>query len=258
MLTKGLRGKGYTFLYHILSSWFKIKNFKKKKIFIYTDSRGYDVLSRKGKNPFSSYCGEFIKKYNTDYHICKEKHTTILDFLLVLDSIDVIKYDAIILHCGVVDFSPRPLSNLNWVLNSKKDNLYFKDIIDCDQLYYKTPSETLYENEKVINLYSKNSLIEFIIPRLRKIENLIWINSNRFIKGWDGNYMKGRPSNIDEFVNSFDEIMTNNIQHVINLKKWKDHDIQEFTIDNIHFTKKGFLELYKMINSKIISLEHDL
>ncbi|ANC41468.1 hypothetical protein A6V27_14370 [Hafnia alvei] len=66
----------------ILSKCYRFKNQKKPKMFIYTDSRGYEITKLWNKrNPFSSYVGELIKKYNVEYHICEQDSTTIIDFL---------------------------------------------------------------------------------------------------------------------------------------------------------------------------------
>ena len=126
------------------------------------------------------------------------------------------------MHCGVVDFSPRPISNLEWVLDSKSENDYFKISLNSYSEHYKNLSSILYNNEKTTNLYSADFLVNEIIPDLLKIKNLIWINSNRFIKGWEGNFTKGRPLNIDHVVNNFDMIMKNHIEHIVDLKTWND------------------------------------
>jgi hypothetical protein len=89
------------------------------------------------------------------------------------------------------------------------------------------------------------------MPALENIKNLLWINSNHFARGWEGNYTKGRPVNIEEIVNSYDEIMMKQMQYVINLKDWDDATIKKNTIDNIHFTKAGFQEIYMRIKEKL-------
>ena len=69
-------------LYQSRAYYYRCKNRKKKKIFIYTDSRGYEVSNLwNKKNPFSSYVGDLVKEYNVEYHICEYSSTTIIDFL---------------------------------------------------------------------------------------------------------------------------------------------------------------------------------
>lgn len=249
-----MKSKLLEFIYKFLVEIINIFNFYKPRIFIYTDSRGYDVVGRSGKNPFKSYISQFLTKYRVTYHLCEEKHTTILDFLELIDGMDLKKYKFIILHCGVVDFSPRPLSNLNWVLKSKEYNNYFKIAVKEYKQYYENPSEILYNNEKTNNLYSIDFLTQIIVPELMKISNLIWINSNFFVDGWEGNFEKGRPKNINSLVVKFDNILEKNLLNFVNLKAWNEDNIKKFTIDNIHFTKDGFAAVYNLINSKMNDL----
>ena len=246
-------------LYALIIKISNIINIRKQKVLIYTDSRGFNVLSKSGKNPFDSYIKYFLKDYRIDYFICPEKHTTIPDFLLKHKELENGNYAFVVMHCGVVDFSPRPISNLEWVLGSKSENKYFQISVQEYYDYYKKPSTILYNKEETINLYSTNFLKKVIIPDLLKIKNLIWINSNHFVKGWEGNYTKGRPLNINQLVNDFDEIMEKNLEYTVNLRSWDDDQIMKFTVDNIHFNKIGFQEVFKLIKNKIIELrfKHD-
>jgi len=241
-------------LFRYLNVLFKIKNLNKPKILLYTDSRGTNVLNKYGKTPWNSYTFSLALNYRLDYYLCPEKFTTIIDFVNQIRDIDLKNYNIVIMHCGVVDFSPRPLSNIQIVKASKASNKEFDSLFSENDNYYKMPFDTLYQGELTINLYSSQYLINSVIPQLRKINNLIWVDSNRFVKGWEGNYTKGRPQNIDSVVNQFDEIMSSNLANIISLKLWTDENIMKFTIDNIHFTKYGFKELYKLINNKIIEI----
>ena len=249
-----MKSKFLEIIYCCLGWFFKTINFKKEKILIYSDSRGFDVIGTTGRNPFNSYLKGFIYNYNTEFFLRKEKHTSILDFLDEISNLKMNTYDYVILHCGVVDFSPRPLSNLNWVLNSKEGNKYFQLSKSTYKGHYEKPSNILYDNEETNNLYSKEFLVDIIIPKLKSIDNLIWINSNNFVKNWDGNFSKGRPKNIADFVSSYDDVLKDNLDYVVDLKKWNDFEIKKYTIDNIHFTKDGFKEVYRMINEMIVKI----
>lgn len=235
----------------IVSIW-KLFNWNKKSILIYTDSRGYDVVGKWDRNPFNSYIGQLVKKYRVSYEICPEKHTTILDFLVFMESIDAKKYDHIILHCGVVDFSPRPISNLEWVLESKQNNKYVRLAQSKYPEHYESPLETVYQGERTQNLYSFEFLQTEVIPRLQEIDKLVWISSNRFVPNWEGNYTKGRPANINELVSRFDSLMVENLSSTVNLRVWSYDDIKKFTIDNIHFTEEGFAEVSNLIENTIV------
>jgi len=246
-----MKNKIFEFLYKLANCFFKIINFNKPKIFVYSDSRGFDVCGKFGKNPFKSYLKPLIFKFNTTYFICKEKHTTISDFLVMVKDYNIERFDFVILHCGVVDFSPRPISNLEWILNSKEGNTYFDIAKSMYEDYYKYPDNVFYQNERTLNLYSPEFLRNCIIPDLLKLKKLIWISSNHFVKGWEGNYVNGRPKNIDKRVYFFESIMLKNLHNTIDLWGWKDRDVKDNTIDNIHFSKKGFKIIGQLILEKL-------
>lgn len=234
-----------------MNKFYWIKNFNKPKILIYTDSRGFNVLNKLGKNYFDSYIFDLIKKYRVSAYICLHKFTTILDFIEFYEKkAKHEKYDAIICHCGVVDFSPRPLSSLK-LLKQTKNSPYFKDIFESLNDYYSFPFETKYRNEPTINLYSKSFLESNIATKLNEIDNLIWIDSNQILNNWNGNYLKGRPENINTIVSEYDKIMNSKLKNKVSLRDWSEKEIKEFTIDNIHFTNKGFHVLNKRIEEKL-------
>lgn len=246
-----MKNKFFEFSFNLLILFFKVINFNKPKVFIYTDSRGFDVIGSSGKNPFKSYIKYFIYNYNSTVFICKEKHTTIPDFLIKIEKYNLNDFKHVILHCGVVDFSPRPISNLEYVLQSKNKNHYFATALDKYSNYYKNPSLIEYQGEPTQNLYSPEFLEDILIPKLKVVKNLIWINSNHFVSGWDGNFTKGRPSNIENTVTIFDTIMQVKIMQTIDLKQWSETEIQSYTIDNIHFTKAGFDAITRLLILKI-------
>ncbi|MGN6372925.1 MAG: hypothetical protein ACTHM1_08025 [Solirubrobacteraceae bacterium] len=218
---------------------------------LYTDSRGFFVAGRWGKHIFGTYAGYLSSRYSLTYSICPEKFTTIIDFLEFVERHDVTVYDAVVMHCGIVDFSPRPLSSIRAVHRTKSTSPAFARLAEIDKGYYATPFETQYMGEPTINLYSPEYLVNHIIPELRKVPNLLWVNSNRFVPGWDGNYAKGRPANIDTVVDSFDRLMLGESIPTINLKEWCAAEVQEYTIDNIHFTREGFQRLAGLIDRGI-------
>jgi hypothetical protein len=51
-----------------------------------------------------------------------------------------------------------------------------------------------HDGKPTTNLYSPDYLRSSIIPRLLDIEP-VWIDSNHFIPGWEGNYSRGRLAN---------------------------------------------------------------
>jgi hypothetical protein len=243
--------KALNFLFTLYQFACNILHFTKPRIYVYTDSRGYDVNSKYGKTPWGSYIHRLLKNYRVDYCICPEKYTTIVDFIAQAKTLDLHKYKAVILHCGVVDFSPRPLSNIALVKESKAGKAIFDQLFQSNASYYANPYPLEYMGEPTINLYSLDYLQKAVLPFLTGIPQLIWINSNHFVKGWEGNYEKGRPANIDALVSEFDYTVEASLQNIIDIKGWNDASIQKCTIDNIHFTTEGFQAISQLIHYKL-------
>jgi hypothetical protein len=63
--------------------------------------------------------------------------------------------------------------------------------------------------------------------------------------------VNGRPPNIEAVVGEFDGLVSERLSNVIDLKAWSSQDVMRCTVDNIHFTPRGFAELASLIASEI-------
>jgi hypothetical protein len=233
---------------------YRAKNRHQPRVLIYTDSRGKNLNGRLGKTNRGSYVARLREKYNLTYAVCPEVYTTIPDFLDFLDFLGAhraSRYDAIVMHCGIVDFSPRPLSSLAKLKATKTGSARFRDLFASNETYYQHPFDCEYYGEPTINIYSPEFLVDSIVPRLASLPQLICLNSGHFIPGWDGNYTKGRPLNIDETVTRFDAIMGEHLLRIVDIKKWTFEEIQRYTIDNVHFTALGFDRVFDLVDGAI-------
>jgi hypothetical protein len=218
----------------------------KKKVLIYTDSRGFEVTKPwNRKNALSSYIKNIVKQYTCDVIICPEKHTSLLDFLDYYES-NNIKYNHVILHCGIVDFAPRPESSFDEMYKAKlkllrKYNLISKISKDYRKFGVK------YEGEATISFLDFNTLKSEIIPKLSKIDNLIYIGINRVLPDWNGQYWRKRPVNINEQL-VLNDVILECIDQKVDLSKLTDKQIMDLTSDNVHFTNAGFDYIYNEIS----------
>jgi hypothetical protein len=230
---------------------YRARNRGRPRLLVYTDSRGENLVSRLGKTGYGTYVNRLRAKYRLTYALCPESYTTILDFLNFIDRLGAERYDAVVMHCGIVDFSPRPLSGIAKLERSKVDTPRFRELFAQNKAYYDQPFDCEYYGEPTINIYSPDYLEKKILPELTALPHLIWINANHFVPGWNGNYTRGRPANIDEVVSSLDAIVERHLSRVIDLKAWTPDQVQRLTIDNIHFTKAGFEHLFDLIDRRI-------
>lgn len=224
----------------LLSRLYKLKNYRRKKILIYADSRGFEISKISNRrNPFSSYIGFFIKNYNVDFQISPRKHTTTLDFLEWYRKVSRRqKYAHIILHTGIVDFSPRPRSMVKEIFK-KKRKLYEKTFEKTQtENHLLSYYETQYENEVTNNLYSLEMADQGLLPRLNQIEGLIWISCNRVLSHWEGNYPRKRPGNMN-VIDEYNRLFLKSLKRTIDISDWTDDEIVKYTCDNIHLTKLG-------------------
>jgi hypothetical protein len=237
---------------------FKFKsNSKKDNILIYTDSRGFLMnCFLCNKTPKKSYIDMLSKEYNIDYQLCTKKHTTILDFLDFIENKDISKYSHIVLHLGIVDFSPRPLSQFDMVytLKNKLAKKLFPNI-EMNPQYYND----LYENEKTFSLYNVEYLRDAILPKLVNISqstHIVWLGMNKVDLTWNGNYFKARPGNINNILvyqNSIKDFLDKNDSNIkyIDIDKIENFNNKLHTVDNMHLSIDGFELFYKVINKAL-------
>jgi hypothetical protein len=237
---------------------FSLKNiFKKKpKILLYTDSRGKNLpykglASHAEYNTYEHYNTKLAKIYNVDAYLMPERVTTCVDFIKLTKQIEISKYDAIVLHTGVVDASPRPRkSMINEIYPDK--SMILNEIFSEEKIYSHINSELEvdYEGDKTINLYSLDMAKQRLLPILNQFDNLIWISSNPVITNWRGTYWKDRPANI-KLIEDYAHLFLNELNNSISLMEWNDKHVMDYTFDNIHLNKKGSDYLFKKIVEKI-------
>ena len=248
-----------------------------KKILIFTDSRGQHKSSFTNELLFT----EKIKlelynsyKIKTDLMLCPFKWTSTIDFIQCIENklINIDEYDYIILYTGVVEYSPRNLSNLNECYNniindditfSKLTNekskiinnkmSFMKTIFSKDEIneHIDKYSVVKYKDEYTNNMVSTKMHENTVIPYLKHklYDKLIFINSNHILDGWEGNYLKinplGRPKNIN-IINDYVDLNKELLSDCINLD-WNGTDIKKYTIDNMHLTYEGSEYIYDKI-----------
>lgn len=232
--------------YDLVIRFYNHRNKKQERILVYTDSRGTEATKFwNRRNPFSSYIGFLIKKYNCTVRTRPNKFTSLLDFIEYYDTNDGHLYDLVILHCGVVDFAPRPESSFDQMYKMKLQQIHKYQL----DRYISKSNRTLgslYEMEPTYSFLNEDALINSVIPLLIKMPNVLYIGLNRVLTDWDGNYWRKRPSNINEQL-ALDRILHERLPNTIDLSKLNDECIKSYTSDNIHFTKRGFDYLYSQL-----------
>lgn len=244
-------------IFNIQNIFYRIKNKNKDKIFVFTDSRGYEVTHPwNKKNPFSSYIGCLIKDYNVEYHICEESSTTIIDFLYLYNKRIAAghKYQHVIAHIGLVDFSPRPLNMLDKIINKKQDKIKALglDISVFQNRKKEKISTELYFGDHLGNLYSMEFFKKEILTKLQSIDNMIYIGCNKVLQDWNGNYWRNRPKDINILLD-YNNVIEHSLheKNKISIINWTEADIKENTVDNIHLNKNGFNIIANKLKSKI-------
>ena len=217
------------------------------KILIFTDSRGNHKATFRDSLIFPE---KLSNEYSCDLHLCPYKWTTTFDFIKLIEEskINPNTYDRIILYTGVVEFSPRNISNFKECMS---DKIVFLKSFLGDHLDLKTTYETRYRNEETKSLVTIKAYENKVIPYLQQLnEKLILINTNNIVKNWEGNYIKvnpeGRPKNID-IVGKYSEKTLGKFDRLVNLLKWNDDEIKKYTVDNMHLTHAGSEYIYNEI-----------
>ena len=222
---------------------------KVKKILLYTDSRG-DNLPR--YNFYQHYGERLSQVFWIEAYLCPEKWTTILDFLNLYRSINSNYYDYIILHAGAVDAAPRQKKIFQEIIYPQKKEIFDRIFGESNMKeHLKTDLKCEYEGDRTMNMYSLDMALKYLIPLLKQIPSLIWINSNQIVPNWRGNYWRERPANIS-LIEEYSETFTSNLDRVVDLQKWSACDVKSYTFDNIHPNEEGsnyiFNQLLEVVN----------
>jgi hypothetical protein len=186
-----------------------------------------------------------------------ESHTTLIDFLYEWHyKYKTNNYSIVILHVGIVDFSPRPesmLKSIRKLKNNKVEKLFFDNFDKLDPLLL---SNCMYQNERTFSMYTLDFLKKYILRELKLIDNLIYIGSNRILDNWLGNYSKERPKNMNEII-KYDRLILDTLKYSIDISNWTDSEIKKYTVDNIHLSSEGFRYLENELEIKLKGLKCD-
>lgn len=243
------------------------------KVLIFTDSRGQHKDTFKNKKIFTEKLYHHFnnKNISCDLMLCPFKWTSTMDFIQCIEEnyINPDDYNCIILYTGVVEYSPRPLSNFFKAYDGNNDTITFNKLIlnrnpkigNNKRNFFKKFFGELNTNIKNYGIHYKGedtrSLVsidmhkKYIIPYLQRYnDKLIFINSNKVVKGWEGNYINinpiGRPKNIN-IIEEYANINQNKFTNIVDLLSWNDNDVKKYTIDNMHLTYQGSEYIFNKI-----------
>lgn len=220
------------------------------RLFLFTDSRGTEVDNVfKQKNPFYSYLRE-LNYFDVEYKFCPEKFTSLLDFIEIYEK-NNLTHDVLIIHCGIVDFAPRPLSSYKEMLQLKRDFLKSKGWLKYFE--NRTDSHCVYEGEETLQFISLDFLSKEILPILKNINNLIYVGINPVLNDWDGNYWRKRPICINKQL-EHDELMLREIKFCLSLQDWTNNEIKKYTVDNVHYNSSGMKYIGSNLKAVILNL----
>lgn len=239
------------------------------KILIFTDSRGQHI----GKGSTHKVYGDMLSRLDgieVEAYYCPFKWTTTLDFLVSFSQKKLREYDLVVLQTGIVDFSPRTQNSAyfdlyknteeenkqNLALNtrdySKKIKNYKKQFFDnvfgesSMEKHLGNPMDSFYNGEKTNNMYSLDMARLCLVPLLNNISNILYVNTNKIVKDWNGDYPRERPSNMS-LIHGYCDLFSKEITNCIDLSVWNDSEIRQYTTDNVHLTEEGNRFIYNRI-----------
>jgi hypothetical protein len=260
------------------------------KILCFTDSRGiYDRSWNTGEIWPKKIKKELEKQgHNVSLILCPYKWTSTIDFIELIEKkiLNISSFDIVILYTGVVEFSPRPLSNFNACydpLVTNDGNITYKRLLYPQKIKLINNKKKFMENfipeksleghidskytvkymgESTRSLVSLNINKNIIVPYLQNLSHklahkFIYIGSNGICDGWEGDYLRvnkaGRPKNIN-IIKEYTKQYTGNFKYMINLLDWSDEEIKKYTVDNMHLTIEGSEWIYE----KLIDIIHSM
>ena len=207
-----------------------------KRVLLYADSRGDNIPNHQD---YAHFGARLAQQYRVDSYLCPETWTTTLDFLALAERLPLDDYDAIVLHTGVVDASPRHREIARNIIYPSKKRIFdsvFGEQAIATHLNHDFRCD--YEGDSTINLYSLDMARTCLLPRLRGFPRLVWISGNRIVPGWRGNYWKDRPSNI-ALIEDYFRLFLTELPRSVNLMSWTEAEVVRRTFDNIHPNREG-------------------
>lgn len=255
---------------------------RKPRILFFTDSRGELKPTFREREIFPEKIKSTLKTRGiaVDLLLCPFKWTTTIDFIELVESrtVNLKRYDKIVLYTGVVEWSPRPASSYRDCMKGigrepldvkpffrgERPRKYANHKLAFFRQFFgqktfnahaRTNFETIYRDEPTKNLYSLDMLRHRVIPWLAESlgDRLIFINSNRIVPGWEGDYAiknpDGRPKNVG-IIEDYAALMARHFD-TIDLMQWSDKQTQRFTVDNMHLTHAGSEWIYERVMRRL-------
>lgn len=222
----------------------------KKRILLYTDSRGINIPEH---FYYAHYPLRLAQKYAVEAHLVPHKSTTTADFLNAYENNKSWQndFDFIILHTGIVGFSPRPVKQIHdRIYPNKKEYLHRFFGKAAVKKHYSEDTGVDYYGDKTQSIFSFDMAKNEIIPRLKKIPNLLFVGGTQIVPNWRGNYWRDRPTNLnmsEDFFRYFEKKLPNSID----LMGWTHEEIKANTYDGIHPNQRGSDILFELIDQKI-------
>ena len=234
----------------------------KKTILYISDSRGFLVGSLFSyKNHFKNCLISGLQKnYAVLPIINRQKHTTLLDGLDFINN-SRSKFDLIVLHLGVVDFSPRSFSSAELIRAKKISSLANKPIYNlengCEEvsisLDLTVREPATYEGEQT-DAIANGMYIKKVKDMMNEIpQPMIAITTNNVDLTWRGNYWRDRPNNMNSYLSVERSFWSETGIPCISLNDCSE-TVYETTLDNIHPSKLGFQKLEQLVRTKIAKL----
>lgn len=224
------------------------------RLLVYTDSRGFEVLRWYcRKNPLYSYVAWLAERYAVTYAVCPHQHTTLLDFLNDCGNV-LNRYDAVVLHTGIVDYSPRTQSSAR-ALRVKKSPLVVKQFgADALRDFENRHYSDIYDGQLTASLFTLDFFNNWIIRELQAMSSpLIWVGVNRVVAGWRGNYFRDRPANMNVILD-YQQLAEERLPGRCLSLDWTDDLVMRYTVDNVHLSASGFNLVYQRITERLASL----
>jgi len=213
------------------------------------------------------------------------EYSTVFDLLLYLDKTPHTEFDHVILQTAT-DWIPQDASRLNKLYNNEhyKDKLlqiFPEDVLQEWSTSHSCPeSETFHPSWPKRAMYSVDMFHRYLLPELKKIDNLIFIGINPWPEGWKGNVYaegglwggcrlgrfcdgsfvsmssKSQTPTKWRFSSNWNKLYSDSIEHVLEVQNWDDAEVKKYSVDKVHFTKEGHYRMYELVRDKLEYIHH--
>ena len=161
------------------------------RVLVYADSRATNVTGPLGKSVFGTYVSRLMRSYCVQPVVLPFSHTTLSGLRQLLAQPPRARTTRSSCTAGSSTSRHARSARSRGIAAAKSGEPGFRELFARHAAYHRAAVGPEYHGEPTTTLYSPEYLEDTLLPTLVSIPNLLWVTTNDFVPGWEGNYTSG-------------------------------------------------------------------